>query len=103
MLILPFSHKLIYLIGVENLINTPFIHEKTTLLPSPKPNIKSHFWSDFGQLITRKTTEYDGKTTKKRGLGKSTLPNPHRKLLNISNIMSTDLLILLLVKKIEHI
>ena len=33
------------------------------------------FWSDFGQLITRKTTENDGKYHKKRRFDKSTLPN----------------------------
>ena len=37
-----------------------------TLLPSPKPSIKSHFWSVIGQFITRKMTKIDGKMTKKR-------------------------------------
>ena len=32
-----------------------------TLLPSPKPSIKSHFWSVIGQFIRRKMTEIDGK------------------------------------------
>ena len=48
-------------------MNTPlFTGIMNTLLPFPKPNIKSHFGSDFGQLITRKTTENDGKTPQKK-------------------------------------
>ena len=44
-------------------MNTPLFTRKiNTLLPSPKPNIKSHFWSVFGLLITRKLTENDRKT-----------------------------------------
>ena len=79
-------------------MNTPlFTGIMNTLLPFPKPNIKCHFWSDFGQLITRKTTENDGKHLKKRGFNKYNLPNPLRKLLNISDIMSTNRLILLLI------
>lgn len=57
-------------------MNTPlFTGIMNTLLPSQKPNTKCQFWSDFGQLITRKTTENDGKYHKKRRFDKSTLPN----------------------------
>ena len=79
-------------------MNTPlFTGIMNTLLPFPKPNIKSHFWSDFGQLITRKTTENDGKHHKKRGFNKYNLPNPLCKTLKVKDIPPITLLILFFI------